>query len=231
MYSAMAAISNILLSKNIRAWREADGLLFCMADVTAYIKDTHTDRIAKKYTEGYGEKFIKSIEFCDTQGRKRPMRFFTEKGLYKYLLQAQKPIAEEFQEYVYDLVVAERKRVVDEAQLEAKLARDALALERARHTRALKAARGFQLEESSTFDDYAAWCLERLADEHPLTAPEALSERETWILSYYFTKGLYKDGYEDLVSICLEGIKEPLPRLFREVVALGKSEAAERRDP
>jgi prophage antirepressor-like protein len=50
------------------------------------------------------------------------MRYFTEAGMYKFLLQSRSLQAEAFQIFTYDLLKVERKRTVDSIQLSLKIA-------------------------------------------------------------------------------------------------------------
>ena len=40
----------------------------------------------------------------DSSGRKQEMNILTEKGLYKVLMRSRKPIAEEFQDWVFNII-------------------------------------------------------------------------------------------------------------------------------
>ncbi|HVE12201.1 MAG TPA: Bro-N domain-containing protein [Elusimicrobiota bacterium] len=97
--------------------------LFCAADVATHIGDQNIRRA----TKDYDEKYRLWAQMEDAVGHKQRAAFLTEKGMYRYLLQSHRKEAAAFQETVYDLLAAERRRVVDAAQLEAKIARDAAA--------------------------------------------------------------------------------------------------------
>jgi len=81
--------------------------LFCATDVGKYIGDKNYDRRIQKYMPG---KYMELLASTDTLERKCQMSYLTEAGLYKYLLHSKKKKAEEFQEFVYNFLVAERER-------------------------------------------------------------------------------------------------------------------------
>jgi hypothetical protein len=153
------------------------------------------------------------------------MLFFTEKGLYRYLLQSRRVKAEEFQDYVYDLIISERQRTVDAALLDAKLARDALALANETFTEKLKIAQGFQLRAETTFDDYKQWAYDRLEADHPLLAGGAWSPAELAVLSHYFMTSYFEDGYEDLVAIRSGEVEDVAPQVYRAAAEQHRTKA------
>ena len=109
-----------------------DAIELNAADVARRIGD------AKHYLRavgGYGPRHAQRIEEKDPEGRAREVLYLTERGVYKYLMQTRRREAEAFQEYIYEVVEAERQRVVDAARLRARLAEAELAEERARHER------------------------------------------------------------------------------------------------
>jgi prophage antirepressor-like protein len=117
---AEAQLQALFLKSKIRVRGSAHAPKFCAPDVAAKIKDRNFRRI----TGGYGAKYCLMCDAPDALGRVQPTKFFTERGLYKYMLQSLRPEAEAFQEMVYDLLAAERLKAVSSAQLEAKIALD-----------------------------------------------------------------------------------------------------------
>jgi prophage antirepressor-like protein len=113
----------LFLDSKIRVQGSVNEPLFCAADVAQHIGDTHVRRIVKDY----GKKHRQMAAAADSTGRTQPTIFLTEKGLYRYLLQSRRKEAEAFQDLAYDLLAAERRRIVDVALLEAKIAKDSAA--------------------------------------------------------------------------------------------------------
>jgi hypothetical protein len=213
------SVIDILFVKEIRARRIDGELLFCARDVANYIGDTNLSRALRLFPE----EFVQQVECYDAQKQLRFMLFFTEKGMYRYLLQSRRKEALPFQMYVYDLIVDDRKRVVDEALLEAKLARDELALagktfeiERERLTAEITRVKGFQFRQDvTTFDDYVKWVDSKLEVKQPFLSGGCWTDPETWVLSHYFTQGRYEEGYEDIVRIRSEEIEDVAPLVYR----------------
>jgi hypothetical protein len=219
----MAAIIDILLNEKIRARRIAGELLFCASDVSSYIGDTHLNRVLPALPKAS----VQQVECKDTQGRRRFMMFFTEGGLYEYLFQSRLERAKQFRRYVVELLIAERKRVVDEALLEAKLARDTLSLTGKRYeiecerlTAELERVKGFQFRQGvTTFEDYVKWVDSKLEVKQPLIAGGRWTDPETWVLSHYFGEGRYEEGYEDIVRIRSEEVDDVAPLVYRVAAA------------
>ena len=121
---ATEAVRTLLVTifeeKAIRIFGTVDEPLFCVTDIAAYIGDSrHCARTVNKYKLGV---YVQKIEGLST-GRGRPASWYlTEVGVYKYLTQAKGKKAEEFQEFVYNLLKKERARYMA-AALEAKEAR------------------------------------------------------------------------------------------------------------
>jgi prophage antirepressor-like protein len=101
----------------IRVRGTIEQLRICGADVGAHIGDKHYNRIIANYAD----KYLERISSVGTNGRPCKMLYLTEAGLYKYLLQSKGEEAEEFQDFVFDLLTAERKRTVDSIQLALKI--------------------------------------------------------------------------------------------------------------
>jgi prophage antirepressor-like protein len=119
------ALTAVLLDEHIRCRGTAEAPLFCAADVARHLGDANYRRHLKDIG---GEDYARRVRVMDARGRVQEAIFFTEMGLYKYLLRSGRPKAEPFQAYVYKLLVAERKKHVDKALLELKLAQDAAKL-------------------------------------------------------------------------------------------------------
>lgn len=101
--------------RGIRIFGTVEDPLFSALDVATHIGDAvNYIKIVNKYTPG---EYTQKIEATNARGEKRLTLFLTEPGLYKYLLQAKGPIAEEFQRFVYGVLKAERKRTVNEVWL------------------------------------------------------------------------------------------------------------------
>ncbi len=113
---------------NIRIKGTVDAPLFVATDVATYINDKNLHRSIKTYHTKYAVKQYHVDISSQTDG----VHLFTEKGLYRYLLRSNMPKAEEFQEYVFDVLVNIRRQIVDDAQLEAKIANKTI--DRFRHS-------------------------------------------------------------------------------------------------
>jgi prophage antirepressor-like protein len=87
-------------------------------DVAEHIEDGHYRRTIG----GYSREHCVELKAFDTLGRFKHCKFLTERGLYRYLLQSNRPKASAFQDYVFDLLTEQRKRDLDAARLEAKIA-------------------------------------------------------------------------------------------------------------
>jgi prophage antirepressor-like protein len=107
--------------RKIRIRGTIDRLRICGADVGAHIGDKNYSRIIANYVDKYLEVIPVIVS-----GRKYQMLYLTEAGLYKYLLQSKREEAEEFQDFVFELLTAERKRTVDSVQLALKIAQTEL---------------------------------------------------------------------------------------------------------
>lgn len=123
MIAKLAIVSDdsmvkVFYNKNIRTQGVAEEMLFCVRDVAAYIGDANYVRALKKYksdaTEETGE-YLLTVPAYDSVGCVRNMMFFTENGLYRYLLRSNLKKAVEFQTYVYNLLKKERGRILAEA--------------------------------------------------------------------------------------------------------------------
>lgn len=105
-------------SHNIRIMGSVGGPLFVATDVAKYIDDSHNSNIFQK---AMPEKFMLWGEARTSKGVVRRVRLLTEHGLYKYLLQSKKKLAESFQLFTYNLLTVERKRTVGEKRLALKI--------------------------------------------------------------------------------------------------------------
>jgi len=107
-------------SRNITISGTVNYPLFKTKDVATYIDDVNYARTVMGYDKRYATKM-----YCkDPNGKSRVTYFLTERGLYKYLLQSHRPKAEEFQEWVFDLLSDLRIRTIDATKLAAKIAED-----------------------------------------------------------------------------------------------------------
>lgn len=95
--------------------------LFVATDVARHIGDTHNSSVFQKQMS---EEYVQMGYACNSRGKSRKVALLTEIGLYKYLLQSKKKLAEEFQLFTYDLLTKERKRTVDESRLALKIEQD-----------------------------------------------------------------------------------------------------------
>jgi hypothetical protein len=104
------ALCEFFKSKNICLRGTIKYPQFRCCDVAAYIMDHNIDRTTKDFSE----KYMISVKYSDTLGRERETNFFTERGLYKYLLRSKRPKAEPFQEWVFDVLCEIRKKMLDD---------------------------------------------------------------------------------------------------------------------
>jgi len=127
--------------RRIRIRGTVEELLFNAADVARQIGDaSHQARAVR----GYDASYARRVEEKDPEGRERAVQYLTEQGVYRYLTQSRRKEAEAFQKYIYGVIEAERRRVVDAAELRARLAEGRAEAEAASHARTR-----------------AAWALER----------------------------------------------------------------------
>jgi len=121
MYTmAESPLAQLFAEQKIRFSGDADAPLLCAIDVANFIEDNNYNRIIKSYEKP------KYLVYRLVSGVKQSARvmFLTECGVYKYLLQSKRPKAEEFQEFVFHTLAKERKRVVDDQKLSAKIKLD-----------------------------------------------------------------------------------------------------------
>jgi len=113
-------LARLFADRKIRVRGDALNPLLCAKDVAESIGDPSYKRILGTF------KSDKYAVLAVIPGEKISARvkFFTERGVYKYLMQTKCQKAAEFQEFVFDLLTAERQRVVDEIQLQAKIKQD-----------------------------------------------------------------------------------------------------------
>jgi len=120
-----SALVKLFEEKTIRFSGDVVNPLFCAIDVANFLEDVNYRKLIKDYdnpTMRVEAKAFSRKSIVTTT-------FFTERGLYKYLLQSKRPRAEEFQDFVFDLLAKERRRVVDEKLLQAKIDADKVRLE------------------------------------------------------------------------------------------------------
>lgn len=116
----------VFWDKHIRILGTVDDPLFCAKDIARHIGDAHYVRTLKGYKAGATEEtgeYLCTITTLDAMGRPQNTLFLTENGLYRYLLRSDLPEAIKFQVYVYKLLKAERKRIIDSALLALKIER------------------------------------------------------------------------------------------------------------
>jgi len=105
-------------SKKIRIFGSVEEPLFCAVDVASHIDDTNIDRVFKELLD---ENYACWQMMYLSVGDVRKTIFLTEIGLYRYLLKSKKKLAEPFQDYTYELLANERKKVVDAEKLALKI--------------------------------------------------------------------------------------------------------------
>lgn len=139
-------LMKLFQERKIRIRGTLEKLLICGADVGCHIGDKNYDRQIKKYAPG---KYVEIVMSVGTNGRRCQMLYLTEAGLYKYLLQSKREEAEEFQDFVFDILTAERKKTVDSIQLALKISQtenDELRREKASLQREKSSAERKQME-------------------------------------------------------------------------------------
>jgi prophage antirepressor-like protein len=89
--------------------------LFNGHDVAKTLNDEKNfARATSSYTDKY--KIYITVE-----GHQRPTPYLTEKGIYKYLLQSNRPEAENFHEYIFDLLIEQRLSEFSDMRLKYKI--------------------------------------------------------------------------------------------------------------
>jgi len=107
-----ASLAAALSKRSIKMLGTVREPLFCAADVDAYVSVGHYLRTIRNYIlDGH----IRQLEVTDANGQWHQMYFFTEAGLYKYLLQSQEDVAGELQYYVFSLLKTERAQYLEAA--------------------------------------------------------------------------------------------------------------------
>ncbi len=107
-------------SKGIRVAGSPHKPLFVAIDVAKHIGDQNLRKKLNKFSS----KYLVKAPYIDSLNRMTEMNFLTEKGLYKYLLKSDKPEAEPFQEWVFDRLCEMRLQIIDNKDLELKIAND-----------------------------------------------------------------------------------------------------------
>jgi prophage antirepressor-like protein len=115
---------DLFTAQDIRIQGDVHDPLFCAADLAAKIGDKDNYHRA---LEAVDEEYKRRAPGRDTKGRKQEMLMLTELGLYQYLMRSSRPGARPFQKWVAEHLRDVRRQLVDEAQLAAKIATDALA--------------------------------------------------------------------------------------------------------
>lgn len=144
--SSTAAFTNCFDLVGIRNAGTAFEPLLAAVDVADKIKDQNYRRKLKDWND----KYLTRRMYTDKLGRSVEMKFLTERGLYKYLLQSDLPDAEPFQEWVFDRLCEIRRQIIDDAQLEAKIAKDA---EEFANLRAVNLTESLDMLTKSSYDD------------------------------------------------------------------------------
>lgn len=85
--------------KKIRIFGTKENPLFCAADIGNVLDmgNIHTS------IAGYGND-KKGIHTMETRGGKQNITYLTTKGVYALLMKSRKPIAVQFQEWIYDVI-------------------------------------------------------------------------------------------------------------------------------
>lgn len=99
------------LLKSVRMRGTSEEPLFNISDVANYIGDTNYNRT----TKDFGPKLKVQSDYNDGK-RTRYANFFTERGLYEYMLLSGRPKCEEFKEMVYDILKQVRKHIYEKMQ-------------------------------------------------------------------------------------------------------------------
>lgn len=118
------AFTEYFTSKEIRIAGDTFNPLFLAVDIARRIDDKNHNAVIKNYPPNYVVKMFHKDFPNQTNG----VNFLTEKGLYRYLLRSESKKAEPFQEWVYDQLTTLRKRLVSDAELNAKIANDKLTI-------------------------------------------------------------------------------------------------------
>jgi len=150
-------------ARNIRILGTVEDPLFCAFDVAAYIGNTHNYmRIIKKYTPG---KHVTVLEMPNANNERRRFSFFTETGLYRYMMQAPGEKAEEFQEFVCELLKAERRKTVDNLKLTIRISQTRIKVLQQNEEQLCVAANDARADSSRMAKELATLRKEKLAAE------------------------------------------------------------------
>jgi prophage antirepressor-like protein len=114
-------LAKLFTDQKIRVKGDALNPLFCAKDVAAYIDDSNNYLRVMRVLKTPIHCVVQLIPGAKTSAR---VKLLTECGLYRYLMLARQPKAVEFQEFVCQLLIAERKRVISDMQLQAKIKQD-----------------------------------------------------------------------------------------------------------
>jgi prophage antirepressor-like protein len=117
-------LKDLFTSKNILIAGTAIKPLFSVPHVARYIEDQNYGRYLKDCPETHVVKMI--VE--GASNNRTATNFFTESGLYFYLMRRNLAKAKPFQEWVLDQLCELRLKIIDEAKLRAKIAEDTLAI-------------------------------------------------------------------------------------------------------
>jgi hypothetical protein len=125
---AAAPLCALFKTSKIRIIGSVAKPLFLANDVAYVIRDGHMHDVVNKYSAEAAARRLAYQKYPDKKGRMQNTLFFTEPGLYRYLLQSRREEAEEFQEWVEDHLCALRQQLVNKAELQAKIAGDTIRL-------------------------------------------------------------------------------------------------------
>ena len=113
-------LQSLFADKSIQVRGSIQTPLFRASDLAARLRDKNYLRALNQYEPD----LIERCEEKNEKGRKATVIYLTECGAYQYLLQSKSKQAESFQRSIYRMIQAERRRVVDEAQLAMRLAEE-----------------------------------------------------------------------------------------------------------
>jgi len=131
----MTPLVELFQAKDIRIIGTVEDPLFYVNDVAKHIEDENVARILH---EEQPKTYVQWDVLHNAKGEARKSLFFTEMGLYRYLLNSQKALARPFQIFTYNLLCKERKQIIDETDL-------AIRIEQGRFVECKRIATGIEL--------------------------------------------------------------------------------------
>jgi len=99
-----SALLQVFRGCNVRVAGTPEAPLFCAADIATHIGETNPHRATQKMPKEY----IRGVKTLDTLDRARTIRYLTEAGMCKYLLQSKRPLAQQFHTQLISLIVQAR---------------------------------------------------------------------------------------------------------------------------